>query len=146
MDFSGKYAQEDNIRHRSNIMTASTNLYTGEGNKSRGLLLPPTRNDNRLLIPLIRNVTSQLHRKIQKVNSCKPPSFLKGNSYLYLRLYLEVFPIELHSLRIHIQLGKAQLLGLRRYEQTDLNLTLPYPTMGNLYSLIREIALATLNT
>ena len=89
LDFSGKYVREDNIRHRSYIMTASTNLYTGEGNESSGLLFPPTRNDNRPLIPLISNVTSQLHREIQKVNSCKPPSFLKGNSYLYLsRLYI----------------------------------------------------------
>ena len=106
LDFSGKYVREDNIRHRSYIMTASTNLYTGEGNESSGLLFPPTRNDNRPLIPLIRNVRSQLHRKIQKVNSCKPPSFLKGNSYLYLsRLYICQGSCKLHSFLKEIALA-----------------------------------------
>ena len=106
LDFSGKYVREDNIRHRSYIMTASTNLYTGEGNESSGLLFPPTRNDNRPLIPLISNVTSQLHREIQKVNSYKPPSFLKGNSYLFLsRLYICQGSCKLHSFLKEIALA-----------------------------------------
>ena len=116
------------------------------------------RNDPKETSTMLR--TNSNLPKCGKRNPKYLTKYYRGNLYLgtlrhtlnltlpYLKSVYAIYVIYLPR-----QLGKTQLLGLIRHERTDLevfpiesNLTLPYPNLGNLYSFIKEITLATLNT
>ena len=125
-----------------------------------GKYLAPELNRND---PKETSTTLRTNSNLPKCGKRNPKyltKYYRGNLYLgtlrhtlnltlpYLKLVYAIYVIYLPR-----QLGKTQLLGLIRHERTDLevfpiepNLTLPYPNLGNLYSFIKEITLATLNT
>ena len=125
-----------------------------------GKYLAPELNRND---PKETSTTLRTNSNLPKCGKRNPKyltKYYRGNLYLgtlrhtlnltlpYLKLVYAIYVIYLPR-----QLGKTQLLGLIRHERTDLevfpiepNLTLPYPNLGNLYSFIKEINLATLNT